>query len=177
VEAAADVLGERGIDAPLDVVAQRAGVGNATLYRHFRDREELIEAVFVDQLREWARIAAAAARDPDPWNGLLDYVQTVFRLQARNRALAHLIVSDTAAGPEISDLRQKAWRATLRVIRRAQRAGSIRQDARPRDIRILLMANAGVVLHSGDQAAATSARLAQLMLAGLAGPSPGEPAD
>ncbi|MBO0884412.1 MAG: TetR/AcrR family transcriptional regulator [Mycobacterium sp.] len=167
VDAAAEVFGERGIDAPLDVVAHRAGVGNATLYRHFGNREELIAAVFVDQLREWAQLAMAAARQPDAWKGLRDYVRSVCRIQVRNRALAHLIVSDTAVNDEITELRQTAWRATLRVMRRAQRAGVIREDARPRDVRILLMANAGVVLHSGDQAAATSARLVEIMLAGL----------
>ncbi|MBO0810465.1 MAG: helix-turn-helix transcriptional regulator [Microlunatus sp.] len=177
MDAAAEVFGERGIDAPLDVVARRAGVGNATLYRHFGSREDLVLAVFVGQLREWAETATAAARDPDAWNGLRDYVRAVCRMQARNRALADLIVSDAAVGEEISELRRTAWRATLRVMRRAQRAGSVRQDVTPRDVRIILMANAGVVLHSGDQAAATSARLTEIMLAGLAKSSSGGPTD
>ncbi|MFD0527883.1 helix-turn-helix domain-containing protein [Kitasatospora arboriphila] len=58
--AAADVFAELGLDAPLDVIARRAGVGNATLYRHFPTREDLIGEVF----RPAAAVLAEAARKP-----------------------------------------------------------------------------------------------------------------
>ena len=50
VTAAHEVFTEQGLEAPLDVIARRAGVGNATLYRHFPSRAALIDAVFHDQL-------------------------------------------------------------------------------------------------------------------------------
>ena len=46
VEAAHAVFAEQGLEAPLDVIARRAGVGNATLYRHFPTRAALVDAVF-----------------------------------------------------------------------------------------------------------------------------------
>ena len=56
--AALAVFAERGLDAPLDEIARRAGVGNATLYRRFPTRCDLVAAVFAGTLRE----VIAAAR-------------------------------------------------------------------------------------------------------------------
>lgn len=51
IEAAHEVFTEQGLEAPLDVIARRAGIGNATLYRHFPSRTALVDAVFRDVLR------------------------------------------------------------------------------------------------------------------------------
>ena len=59
VAAAERVMGRRGLDAPLDEIAMAAGVGNATLYRHFPTRRDLVQAVFAEQM---ARYAAAVER-------------------------------------------------------------------------------------------------------------------
>src|SRR5580692_380667 len=48
--AAKEVLGELGVTAPLDEIARRAGVGNATMYRHFPSRRELVIAVYADEV-------------------------------------------------------------------------------------------------------------------------------
>lgn len=50
VEAAHEVFTEQGLEAALDVIARRAGVGNATLYRHFPSRAALVDAVFREPL-------------------------------------------------------------------------------------------------------------------------------
>ena len=60
LEAAHEVFGEQGLDAPLDVIARRAGVGNATLYRHFPTRAALVDAVFRDQLTGTTTAAVAS---------------------------------------------------------------------------------------------------------------------
>jgi AcrR family transcriptional regulator len=168
VAAAASIFGESGLDAPMDAIARRAGVGNATLYRNFPHREDLVAAVFVDQLLDWAEAAKTAARSPDPWIGLRDYVRAICALQAQNRGLADLLVSDVASDERIVQLRRSAWRSTLRVVRRAQRSGALRADVEPQDVRMIFTANAGVVAHSGANTEARSARLAELLLAGLA---------
>ena len=41
LEAARAVFADQGLDAPLDLIAEKAGVGRGTLYRHFADRTEL----------------------------------------------------------------------------------------------------------------------------------------
>ncbi len=58
--AARDVFGEQGLDASLYEIARRAGVGNATLYRRFPQRRDLIAEVFAGQMREYVELAEAA---------------------------------------------------------------------------------------------------------------------
>ncbi|HEY1318923.1 MAG TPA: helix-turn-helix domain-containing protein, partial [Streptosporangiaceae bacterium] len=49
LKAAAEVFNERGLDVSLDEIARHAGVGVGTVYRRFRTKEELIEALFMDR--------------------------------------------------------------------------------------------------------------------------------
>src|SRR5216683_2549991 len=70
--AAAQVFVEQGADAPLDDIARRAGVGIATLYRRFPDREALVRAVAVDVLARTAHEARQAlAEEPDAFAALV----------------------------------------------------------------------------------------------------------
>ncbi len=70
LQAASEVFTERGLDVSLDEVARHAGVGVGTVYRRFRTKEDLVEALFVDRIEEVAALAEDAAEAPDPWTGL-----------------------------------------------------------------------------------------------------------
>ena len=70
LDAAAEVFVERGIDAPLNLIADRAGVGKGTLYRHFVDRDALIYGLAERLQARYAAIADAAASAPSGWEGL-----------------------------------------------------------------------------------------------------------
>lgn len=163
VAAAREVLGRRGLQAPLDEIAQAAGVGNATLYRHFPTRDDLLGAVFVDQLDRWTAIMDAALAMADPWAALQTYLNEVYRLQASNRAVAEMVAA--------TDFGHQEWAIfedqLTRLLSRAQRSGKMRVDVTISDIVIMLAANAGVVSQFGDHAAAASARLAALLIDGL----------
>jgi AcrR family transcriptional regulator len=163
VAAAREVLGRRGLQAPLDEIAQTAGVGNATLYRHFPTREDLLHAVFVDQLDRWTAIMDAALAMDDPWAALRTYLTEVYQLQAGNRAVAEMVAA--------ADFGRQDWETfedqLTRLLTRARRSGRLRPDVTITDIVIMLAANAGVVSQFGEQAAAASARLAALLIDGL----------
>jgi AcrR family transcriptional regulator len=66
VAAARALFTDKGTSAPLEEVAERAGVGIGTLYRHFPTRQALLEAVYVDEVESMARAAADLAALP-PW--------------------------------------------------------------------------------------------------------------
>ena len=70
-EAASEVFTERGLDVSLDEVARHAGVGVGTVYRRFRTKEDLVEALFMDRIEEVATLAEEAAEAADPWSGLV----------------------------------------------------------------------------------------------------------
>src|SRR5829696_6238826 len=75
VDAARAVFLERGLDAALDEIARRAGVGNATLYRRFPRRGDLISAVFVDTMRSVVAAGERAEQVKDPWQAFAGYVE------------------------------------------------------------------------------------------------------
>ena len=78
VGAAHAVFTEQGLEAPVDVIARRAGVGNATFYRHFPTRAALVDAVFHTLLTDTMTLGERARSAPDAWTGLARYFQAVF---------------------------------------------------------------------------------------------------
>src|SRR5690349_8479952 len=89
---AREVFGEHGLDASLDEIARRAGVGNATLYRRFPTRRDLIAEVFAGQMAEYVDRAEEALREPDPWVAFVGYVTHLFEIQATDRGLSELLI-------------------------------------------------------------------------------------
>src|SRR5215468_12724774 len=75
LKAAAEVFNERGLDVSLDEIARHAGVGVGTVYRRFRTKEELIEALFMDRLDSITAIGEEAFASPDPWSGLVFFME------------------------------------------------------------------------------------------------------
>jgi len=149
--AAREVFGQHGLDASLDEIARRAGVGNATLYRRFPTRRDLIAEVFAGQMSEYVTLADLAMHEPDPWGAFVGYLTRLFELQAADRGLSELLVTTTFDDDErLAVLRTAAQRGATEVIERAQAAGVLRADFTRRDISLLMRANAGVMQGSSD---------------------------
>src|SRR5947199_8144304 len=94
VEAARAVFAEQGVDAPLDEIAKRAGTGNATLYRRFPTRGDLIAAVFADRMADHVTAVDAALAYEDPWEGFASYVRTVTAMQAHDHGIADVVTME-----------------------------------------------------------------------------------
>lgn len=167
VEAARQVFAEQGLDAPLDEIAQRAGTGNATLYRRFPTREDLVSAVFAERMAEHLAAVEAGLADPDAWNGFASYMRTVAAMQSRDRGIADLVTMDGPAVPYIERLRAEAFDGLVRLVERARCAGALRADFTTEDVVVFLMANAGLVERAHGVTAQASARLVHVLLDGL----------
>lgn len=76
--AARSLYAEEGGDVSFNAVAHRAGVGNATVYRHFASHEELRDAVYLARIKEGADLLAEAEGLDDPAVGLRRYLLWVF---------------------------------------------------------------------------------------------------
>jgi AcrR family transcriptional regulator len=170
VRAAGAVFAERGLDAPLDEIAKRAGVGNATLYRRFPTRCQLIGAVFADTLREVVAASERALAEADPWASFAGHVTFLCRLQAGNRALADLLTSRISGVEELERLRGRAYDGLVALIDRAKASGDMRADFRHEDIVLLLMANAGLLERTAATAPTAWERHLGLLLDGLRAP-------
>ncbi|KQW14869.1 TetR/AcrR family transcriptional regulator [Streptomyces sp. Root369] len=140
VEAAHEVFTEQGLEAPLDVIARRAGVGNATLYRHFPSRAALVDAVFRDPLAGTMAAGEQARAAADPWEGLVGYTEAVFAVLATDRGTNDLMTTHLE-GVESLQAVHAHNRATMEVLlRRGRDEGSIRADVTTEDVLFALAA-------------------------------------
>ncbi|WP_280470342.1 TetR/AcrR family transcriptional regulator [Nocardia brasiliensis] len=162
--AARAVFAEHGPDAQLSAVARRAGVGEATLYRHFANRDELIHAVLARRFDEAiAPVTAAASDTADPWQAMVDMLTVVLEVAAdEQRTIA------AAQSPDIfTGLAAQYFEAFGVVLRRAQDAGVVRDDLVAADLPRLTTMLIGAQRLGG-------AADAKLLGLGSAGRGPGE---
>jgi AcrR family transcriptional regulator len=78
IEATIESFSDHGLDVPLDTVARRAGVGNATLYRHFPTRDDLYEAAFGEIRERFAAVLARYEDVDDGWRALHELIFEIF---------------------------------------------------------------------------------------------------
>lgn len=145
VAAARQIFEEQGLDAPLDEVAERAGVGAGTLYRRFPTREELVEAAFAEELTQVGAIAEEALLCEDPWTGFTTFVERLCGAMAADRGISDLLVLRLPNSRVAAGSCERQNRAVGELVRRAQEAGALREDVVPEDVLLFLMANAGVI--------------------------------
>ncbi|MFI1094605.1 TetR/AcrR family transcriptional regulator [Streptomyces sp. NPDC020917] len=138
VAAATEALVEFGPDVPLDEVARRAGVGNATLYRHFSDRCELIRQVTLSVMARTAQRAEdALAEEPDAFAALYRFVFEA--AEERIGALCPMLSEAfDHADPEVAGQVQRMESAINAIVDRAQRAGQLRPDIAVGDLMVAL---------------------------------------
>jgi AcrR family transcriptional regulator len=167
IEAAQEVFAERGLDAPMDAIAERAGVGQATLYRRFPHRDDLIVACFEPKLAEYAEAAEEALRASDPWEGFCAFVERICGMQAADQGVQDVLTTTFPTARAVEAQRAHAYEGATELIRRAQAQGRLRADVVPEDIVLLLLANAGVVRVTRDAAPDAWRRFVGLMLDGF----------
>jgi AcrR family transcriptional regulator len=129
--AADELFTTNGPDVALDEIARRAGVGNATVHRNFT-KEQLVDALFQDWYARRRGFAERALADPDPWHGMVSFLEDVLADGARNRALGALFAI------------QPQWREQFRallasLLSRAQDAGLARPDVTAEDLTVALL--------------------------------------
>jgi len=134
LQAAAEVFNERGLDVSLDEIARYAGVGVGTVYRRFRTKEELVEALFMDRLDQIAAIADEAFEAPDPWCGLVCFMERMAELMAGNLGLRQMLMFATYGQDLVAVARQRNAPLVHRLVEQAQAAGQLRTDLKQTDI-------------------------------------------
>ncbi len=146
LEAAEEVFAARGVAAPIDEVAERAGVGVGTLYRHFPNKEALFEAIVLTRLEELAR-AAAAPPGPDAGQAFFSYLRE-FAGKVSNKH--DLIDALGAAGIDIksrcSGMSAELATGVGRMLERAQSAGAVREGVTAEEVMGLVVG----ACHAGE---------------------------
>jgi AcrR family transcriptional regulator len=175
IDAARRLYARDGLDISMAAVAREAGVGKATLSRHFTTPQQLIDAVFADRMDAYGDAAVAALADADPWQGFIHYISTVCEMQARDRGFAEVLTVTFPLAEALEERRIEAYQAFLQIIASAKASGHLRDDFKSEDLIVLLMANAGVVSATGNDAPDSWRRLVGHMLRGFANPGAPNP--
>ena len=150
VEAARQVFEEQGVDAPLDEIARRAGVGNATLYRHFPTRSDLVVEVYADEVDALCAAGAARLDDPDPLGALFGWLAE-FVAHVSTRRHLPLSLPDGDRDALFHRWHGAMGDAAAALVERARGAGAVRADVTTAD---LLALGHGIGLATADPAAA-----------------------
>jgi AcrR family transcriptional regulator len=158
---------EDGLDLPMREIARRAGIGVATLYRHFPARPDLISAVLAEQVRTCAEEMRSALADPDPWRALSRTIHHFGEQQVQNRGLNEALFGSHEAGAAFAEQRREHAAALARLVEQARATGAVRRDVSVEDVRVGLMAIAAFHALPAAKANAAIHRLTNLVLAGL----------
>ncbi len=164
--AASDVYAERGVDASLEEVARRAGVGVGTLYRNFPSRDALTEAVYRREVEAMTEGAAELLRDADPAEALATWMRRFTAYAARKRGMAMALKAALGSDNELFAASRSRIRAALgTLVEAAVAAGEIRADI---DVDDLQSALSGICMATdAPDWAERSGRLVDILVDGL----------
>jgi AcrR family transcriptional regulator len=179
--AAADVLAESGLRAPVEEIARRAGVGVGTVCRNFPTKQDLVDAVLTALYEALLQDALDGLANPDAGQAFELFVADLSAFQARHRALAEQMAKDIEPPDTTTDARERLSVAISELVARAQAAGTVRPDIGPADVAMMLSGVAHATALAGDQRGVLSDRYVRIILDGLrpgdASELPGEPLD
>jgi len=132
LEAARAVFAEHGLEAGVAEVAERAGVGVATIFRRFPTKSDLLAAILEDRVREITELARSAA-------GFREFMTEAAAVHMADRGLCDAVDYDVFARPELEQARAEVRELVAGLLRRAQKDGEVRKDVTADDIPIVLL--------------------------------------
>jgi AcrR family transcriptional regulator len=163
--AAKEVFATSGVDAPVREIADKAGVGLGTLYRHFPQRADLIAAVFRREIDACADVAPALAASQAPFDALASWMQRYAAFVGTKRGLAQALHSGDPAFDSLPGYFDQRLRPALRgLLAAAVAAGDVRADV---DADELLSAVASLCMSAYNAAPGRAERMVALLVDGL----------
>jgi AcrR family transcriptional regulator len=160
------VFAEDGLDVPLSRIAQRAGIGAGTVYRHFPSKEILVEAVLAEHLHGLVRAADQWSARAAPGDALLGFLlEAIEQSPGRVGVCDGLTADKSWPRATLGAATQQFGQALDRLLLAAKRAGAVRADVQADDLVALLAG--GAALRSAHRSRTRGARLVRLLLDGL----------
>jgi AcrR family transcriptional regulator len=152
IEATIESFSDHGLDVPLDTVARRAGVGNATLYRHFPTRDDLYEAAFGEIRERFAAVLARYEDVDDGWRALHELIFEIFSTAPLVGPVGQVDKERLDASPSLRWIVTEVHATLDRVLQFAQSQGAVRADVDVEDLSLVVDTLRRVVAASGNDA-------------------------
>ncbi|MFI9258891.1 TetR/AcrR family transcriptional regulator [Streptomyces sioyaensis] len=167
LRAAREVFAERGLGVNLDDIARHAGVGVATSYRLFGNKQALINELFEERVEALTASAEQALTHDDPWEGFVGLLTMALELMAADRGLREAVFSEVGGRPQVAQARRKFVPAADAVMRRAQEAGLLRPDLATTDLPLIFYMVSCAIQHTQPVSTAVWRRYLTIVLDGL----------
>ena len=166
--AAAAAFAESGLEAQVEDIARRAGVGVGTVYRHFPTKDALVEALAEQHFGRLAAIAEAALEEQgDAWQIFAATIWSAARAAAGDIAWCEILGGRPSAVQAATRGRERLSAAMATLIGRAQRAGVMRSDATVEDVKTIMCGFGHVAAAQRAGAELNWERYLQIALDGL----------
>ena len=165
IQSAREVFAVRGLEASMDDVANHAGLGVGTAYRHFANKHELATAIFDDAVDEIVQLADDALAAPDAGAALVDFLEATLNAQTLNRALREILTGLYGDDRDRHNARITAQFGPL--VERAKTAGAIRDDAAASDLSLILVMLCAITDATAETSPYLWRRYLPTLLAGL----------
>lgn len=172
LRAAQELFADRGLDVSLDEIAAHAGLGVGTVYRRFPTKEDLVEALFEDRLRELLAIAQRALAHPDPWQGVVNLLEEGNALHSTDRGLREVVLGSRFGHDHVARIRDGLQPVVTELVARAQAQGTLRADAAATDIPLISIMIGAVVDYAGDMQPDIWRRFLAIIIDGLRAGTP-----
>lgn len=170
LKAAREAFAEQGFDCQMEDIARAAGVGVGTVYRHFPNKEALLDALVADRFEKLAEETARSLDKDDPWEAFCELMRWSARLQAEDRGLSEVLASRPLVG-EAAAAKSGLVDLSEKLMRKAQRAGKMRKDLMVEDIPTMICGLSAVTgAADGSMPAMNWERFLELMLEGMRAP-------
>ena len=167
VDAARELFPKRGIDISLDDIARHAGVGVATAYRHFPEKDQLVDAVFADTMARMVELAERAAAQERAWDGFVDWMTQVTELQAGDAGVRALMRYRSRGGERAQAAHERISEALTSLVARASREGDLRRDFEISDLAVIYYMLGAAIDVTEDTRPGTWRRYLSLLLEGV----------
>jgi AcrR family transcriptional regulator len=139
LEAADRMFREHGVEVSVGEIADAAGVGRGTLFRNFKNKNQLIAAVLSERLSEVLSYGRdLLERDPDDAEVTFTFVAGLVQRQEENRALLQAATDEMFATPELERTHVALMELLGALLARGKRAGAIRPEATATDLLMLI---------------------------------------
>ncbi|MBF9132128.1 TetR/AcrR family transcriptional regulator [Plantactinospora sp. S1510] len=140
VATARQAIAAEGVDLPMREIARRAGLGIATLYRHFPTRTELVSAALAGDVAACRADMQAALAEPDAWTALSGVIRQFAEHQIRAPGLNEALLGSHTAGDAFRNDRRAHAAALEQLVARAHQQRVLRRKTSVTDVRVGLMA-------------------------------------
>jgi AcrR family transcriptional regulator len=129
VQAAREVFATAGLAAPIDEIAERAGVGTGTVYRHFPTKEALFEAVVIGRVEDLVEEARRLITSNDPQTAFFKLLSQLIQHGDGHKDLMDALDNQSFdIQKAVPGLLSEMWTAVGQLLEQAQQAGTVRRD-------------------------------------------------